>query len=780
MSNCKVITLTNQKGGVGKTTTAVNLGVTLAQQGKKVLLIDADAQANLTMSLGYHRPDDLQVTLSTIMQDIIDDKSVDVAQGILHHGEGVDLLPSNIELSGLEVRLINAISRESVLKTCINEVKKNYDTVLIDCMPSLGMLTINALAEADSVVIPTQPHYLSAKGLELLLRSVSKVKRQINPHLRIDGILMTMVMPRTNISKEITATVKSAYGQRIKVFDAQIPHSIRAVEATAEGKSIFAYDKGGKVAAAYEQFGKDDNLDGESASIHNQRDMLETWCQEHGYTVAGVYADDGYSGLYMDRPDFQRMLADCKQGKIDIVVTKDMSRLTRNSTHSGQLRDEFFPKHHIRYIGVTDGVDTGKDDDLIAFRSVFNEIYSKDIGKKVHSSYVIKAKKGKFTGCIAPFGYMKSPEDKNFLIPDKDTAWIVQKIFGWAAEGHGTNWIRRRLEEEKIPAPCWWNRKKGLRNHVTKWEKEYGEKGIYMWDFSTIKQILANPVYIGTIASQKADYRFKVGWIGDKKPEEWIQVENVHEPLVDMDTYNLVQEKVKMRKRPDAWGNYGIFAGLVKCGECGSTMNQRVANAKAKTRILTCAKYNRYGVAHCSQHRLELDTLYQIVLEQIRSCAALALADETKVVEELRKSCQCDSEEESRRIKAKLSESERRLSELDVLISKLYEDWVAGRINETNFTRMMEKAQTEQETLQKKADMMRERLDGATKEQEDNSKWLSLIRQYADIKELDKEMLHLLIKEIVVHEDMAEGRRNTTVEIHFNFMKQGSQLTVKS
>ncbi len=148
MSNCKVIALTNQKGGVGKTTTAVNLGVSLAQQGKKVLLIDADAQANLTMSLGYNRPDDLPVTLSTIMQDIIDDKSVDVAQGILHHSEGVDLLPSNIELSGLEVRLINAISRESVLKTCVNEVKKNYDYCLIDCMPSLGMLTINALAAA--------------------------------------------------------------------------------------------------------------------------------------------------------------------------------------------------------------------------------------------------------------------------------------------------------------------------------------------------------------------------------------------------------------------------------------------------------------------------------------------------------------------------------------------------------------------------------------------------------------------------------------------------------
>ena len=200
MSNCKVIALTNQKGGVGKTTTAVNLGVSLVQQGKKVLLIDADAQANLTMALGYNRPDDILITLSTVMQNIIDDKMLDVSQGIIHHSEGVDLLPSNIELSGFEVRLINAMSRERVLKTYVNEVKKNYDYVLIDCMPSLGMITINALAAADSVIIPTQPHYLSAKGLELLLRSVSMVKRQINPKLRIDGILMTMVMPRTNIS----------------------------------------------------------------------------------------------------------------------------------------------------------------------------------------------------------------------------------------------------------------------------------------------------------------------------------------------------------------------------------------------------------------------------------------------------------------------------------------------------------------------------------------------------------------------------------------------------
>ena len=257
MSNCKVIALTNQKGGVGKTTTAVNLGVSLAKQGKTVLLVDADAQANLTMALGYTKTDNLPITLSDIMQDIIDGKSVDVQESILHTDEGVDLLPSCVELAGVETTLIDTKNRESVLKACISEVKKNYDYVLIDCMPALGMLTINGLAAADSVIIPNQPHYFSIKGLEQLLRSVSKVKRQINPNLRIDGILMTMVMPRTKITQTVISAVKNAYGRNIKIFDTQIPFSIRAVEATAEGKSIFAYDKSGKVATAYEQFGKE-------------------------------------------------------------------------------------------------------------------------------------------------------------------------------------------------------------------------------------------------------------------------------------------------------------------------------------------------------------------------------------------------------------------------------------------------------------------------------------------------------------------------------------------
>ena len=257
MDQCKVIAITNQKGGVGKTTTTVNLGVGLANMGKRVLLIDADPQGSLTVSLGIKKPDDLSVSLATVMQDVIEDRDTPDGSGIIHHEEGVDLLPSNIELSGLEVSLFNTMSRESILKGYLDTVKSKYDYVLIDCMPSLGMMTINALVAADSVLIPTQPNYLSTKGLNLLMRSVSRIKKQINPKLRIDGILLTMVDGRTNNAKSIIASLRSSIGESIRVFDTEIPHSVRAAESSLEGKSIFAHDKGGKVAAAYERLTKE-------------------------------------------------------------------------------------------------------------------------------------------------------------------------------------------------------------------------------------------------------------------------------------------------------------------------------------------------------------------------------------------------------------------------------------------------------------------------------------------------------------------------------------------
>ena len=251
MSNCKTIAVCNQKGGVGKTTTTVNLGVGLAMQGKKVLLIDADPQGDLTTCLGWRDTDSLSVTLTEKLQAIISEQEQNPFDGILQHKEKVDLVPSNLSLSSLEMTLVTAMSRESVLKNYLSLVKDKYDYVLIDCMPSLGMITFNALTAADSVIIPVQAQYLPAKGLEQLLRTITRVKRQLNPKLEVDGIVLTMVDKRTNLSKDVCAALRSAYGHALKIYRAEIPVSTRTAESAASTHSVLTYDANGPASLAY-------------------------------------------------------------------------------------------------------------------------------------------------------------------------------------------------------------------------------------------------------------------------------------------------------------------------------------------------------------------------------------------------------------------------------------------------------------------------------------------------------------------------------------------------
>ena len=258
-----VIVVTNQKGGVGKSTTCENLGIGLAMEGKKVLLVDTDPQGSLTISMGWQQPDELPTTLSTLMQKAMNDQPIQPGEGILHHAEGVDLIPANIELAGLEVALVNSVNREKMLKPVLESAKREYDYILLDCMPSLGMLTINALAAADTTLIPVQAQYLSAKGLEQLLQTVGKVRRQINPKLKIEGILLTMTDSRTNYGKQIDTLIRQAYGSKIKVFDQTIPRSVRAAETSAAGKSIFQHDPKGKVAEAYQSLAREVLVDAE-------------------------------------------------------------------------------------------------------------------------------------------------------------------------------------------------------------------------------------------------------------------------------------------------------------------------------------------------------------------------------------------------------------------------------------------------------------------------------------------------------------------------------------
>ena len=523
-------------------------------------------------------------------------------------------------------------------------------------------------------------------------------------------------------------------------------------------------------AAIYCRLSKDDDLDGESASIANQRDMLEKYCERQGWEVSAVYQDDGFTGLNMERPDLKRMLKAIERRQVNLVITKDLSRLGRNYLQTGYLIEDFFPRNGVRYIAMNDGIDTLRENnDIAPFKNILNEMYSKDISKKVHSSYLLKAQKGHFTGCLAPFGYQKDPEDKNHLLIDEETAPIVRQIFGWALEGKGPNFIRRRLEEQKSPCPTWWNRQRGFRNVRTKWEKKDPENGKYIWDFSVIKNILQNPVYIGAIASQKKDYRFKIGTIGEKKPEDWIVVEGQHEPLVDKKSFDIVQGKLKSRQRPGASGEISLFAGLIKCGECGKALTVRMTNDKHPRRIYSCKTYNAYGKQHCTQHRIEYDTLYSLVLNKIRECAKAALTDGEAIAGRLTDTCQAEQQSQREALERSLTKDEERIDVLEKMVLRLYEDMVAGRISEANFNLMLSKTQKEQAELKARVEDGRKKLADEIRLAVDARQWVEAIQEYANITELDAGTLNRLIKEIVVHETIGSDKtRHISIEIHFN------------
>ena len=272
MAQCEIIAISYQKGGVGKTTTTFNLGAALASQGKKVLLIDADPQGNLTTYMGWTE-DEIPVTLNEVLLNTLSYKKTDFEKCIKHHNENLDLIPSDIQLSSIEMTLVGAMSREYTLRHSIQSIKDKYDYILIDTQPSLGMLPINALACADKVIIPVQPQYLAAKGMTQLLSTIIKIRQQINPNLKIDGIVLTIVDKRANLTKDIYNQLQENYGSAVRIYDTQIPRAIKVAESTAHGKSIFTYDKSSKVAEAYSSLAKEVLIDGINVKIKTDKNV---------------------------------------------------------------------------------------------------------------------------------------------------------------------------------------------------------------------------------------------------------------------------------------------------------------------------------------------------------------------------------------------------------------------------------------------------------------------------------------------------------------------------
>lgn len=512
----------------------------------------------------------------------------------------------------------------------------------------------------------------------------------------------------------------------------------------------------------------DDERERESASISHQREMMMDFCAKRGWSVEHVYVDDGYSGLNQNRPDLQKLLDDVENKRINLVITKDYSRLGRNHLETEYLREDFFPRHNCRYIAMNDNIDTLYDDEYAPFKAVINEQYSKDISKKVHSSYASQAAKGRFTGNVAPFGYVKDPNEKGHLIIDEETAPYVKQIFEWARDGHGTAFIKRRLEEQKVPCPTWWNRQRGFREHYTKWEIQDPENGKYVWDETVIGDMLINPVYYGAISGQKKNYKFKIGVLSDKKPEDWITVENMHDPIIDQDTFEIVGEKIESRKCTRGDGTYSLFAGLIKCGECGKALTIRKTNAKNPIDIYACVTYNRHGKNHCTQHRVEFDRLYDICLKEIQGLAKQAL-DAGDIAEDLAAAYDAEQRAQTEVKQRQNIKAKDRLEALDRMVARLYEDLLAEKISESTFESMMAKTQKEQDLLRKQIAEFEETA-GNEEESESAKKWLDLIKEYSDITELDAETLNRLIKQIVVHEEIdSDGTRNISLEIHYNF-----------
>ena len=524
--------------------------------------------------------------------------------------------------------------------------------------------------------------------------------------------------------------------------------------------------------ALYMRLSRDDENYGDSVSIETQRTILQQYAKEQGLHVVGEYVDDGWSGTNFERPDFQRMMDDVEAGKVNCIVTKDLSRFGREHVMMDYYLEFLFPEKRVRYIAVAENEDTEKGlSDFVPFKNLFNEWFAKDTSRKVKAAFKAKFATGQRIGAYAPIGYRKHPEIKNKLIIDEETRWIVEKIFDLAFHGRGAASITSILIAEKVPTPGFINfQRDGTFANIYAGAPE--EKS-YAWTIAQVKSIMKDETYIGhTIHYRETNISFKNKRRVRKPQSEWVRVENTQEPIISEQVFRQVQEQIANRRRKCKDGTTQIFSGLVKCADCGWSLAYGV-NSQNKNPYAHyhCSKYGQ-GLHQCSMHYIRYDVLYAYVLSRLQYWSVLAQQDGDKLLKRLLNASDKERNTARKRQTAELKKAEKRKAEVDTLFAKMYEDWSAGRITEYNFNMLSEKYQGEQRELDAKIERLHEAMEAAAQTAVDAEKWIGLMKQYVNPTELTAELLNTLIEKILVHEAVKseDGSREQEVEIFYRFI----------
>ena len=528
------------------------------------------------------------------------------------------------------------------------------------------------------------------------------------------------------------------------------------------------------VAELYCRLSKDDGNSVESMSIWSQKVMLKQFAESNSIAIYDYYVDDGYSGTNFERPSFKKMITDIENGKINCVITKDLSRLGRNYLQSGAYIEMYFPQKNIRYIAITDGIDTlnSNQNDIMPFKNILNEMYAKDTSKKVKSAIQSRMREGTYIGSKAPFGYLKDPDNKRRLIIDEKTKPIIELIYKLCLEGKGTQLISQELMKRKIPRPS---------AFVENAEKLYGltEENKYQWSHSMVLNVLRDPVYCGNMARNK---RPTLSFKNSKRmyipKSDYIYAKDTHEGIVSEEIWEQVQTMIDKRKCNNKKGLYydNIFQGLVRCPKCGYALTPKTDYRLKKKELIdfvhfSCSTYKKYGVNACSSHRIEARDLYNIVLEDIQYHGNMALSAKEDFVEKIIEKIEVEKIDEGKELSNKLELKKNQLAELDRSYEQLYEDRLEGNITERNFNLMNVSISKKQDKLIEEIKVLEGDIEVSFETEDNYKKFMNNISKYAKIKSLNRYILNQIIDKIYVYDkEEIDGQISQKVEIHYKFI----------